>query len=158
MSVSEKGAGLSGPPLEDHYELELPWLRTGRSRSRKCEGGSPVAKRSGQVSRLTSRPILYTPRSHCYAYADVPLPPVCHPAAYLLAILRQKRSGLALRSLLDVAFTRPATLPPCVSDSDTAEKTLRTRDRVLRKTTRRVRSSHHLIATISIALRGSFPS
>lgn len=42
VSVSEKGAGLSGPLVEDHYELELPWLpwlRTGgRSRSRKCKG------------------------------------------------------------------------------------------------------------------------
>lgn len=109
MSVSEKGAGLSGPLVEDHYELELPWLPWLRADpGAESARGNPDAKRSPKYrAHLTLQPILYTP--DCYAYATLPFFLLLLLFLLLMA-LRSQRSALGFRSripLLCVPFLFP---------------------------------------------------
>lgn len=105
VSVSEKGAGLSsGPLVEDHYELELPWLlwlRTGgRSRSRKCEGESRRETVS-QVSRIWLYNRFYTPPPQPRLLC------LCYPPPFLLMALFAVSSQCGLVSRIPVLCRIP---------------------------------------------------
>lgn len=72
VSVSEKGAGLSGPLVEDHYELELPWLPWLRTDPEaESARGNPDAKRSPKYRVFDFTTDSIHPRLLCLCYPSL---------------------------------------------------------------------------------------
>lgn len=108
MSVSEKGAGLSRPLVEDHYELELPWLPWLRTDpGAESARGIPDAKRSPKY-----RAFDFTTDS---IYPPIVMLMLSSLLFHLFLLIHCARiglvwSGLGFRSLPNTAFMCPLSL------------------------------------------------